>query len=129
MQQGALPRDGPGRRVGREKKSMFKFATGMVMVAVSLFMLHGPRASVSQPLQLPDTNLWQLAMGTEPGAKSGGQSIPAPPPNQSASPGQSTEPGSEEDAEYRAERCACESLMSDARNHCLEYAKLRYGRW
>jgi hypothetical protein len=42
---------------------MFKFAAGMAMVAVSLFMQHGPRASVSQPLQLPDTNLWQLAMG------------------------------------------------------------------
>lgn len=108
---------------------MFKFATGVAMVGVSLFMLHGPRASGPQPSQLADTNVWQLAMGTEPGARPGGQPVPTPQASQLTSPGQSTEPGSEEDVEYRAERCACESLMSDARNHCLEYAKLRYGRW
>jgi hypothetical protein len=108
---------------------MSKFATSIAMVGVSLFMLYGPRASISQPVLPSDTNIGQLAMGTEPGVKSGRQSISVPPPNEIASPGQSGEPGSEEDAEYRAERCACESLVSDARNHCLEYAKLRYGRW
>lgn len=107
---------------------MFKFATGMAMVGVSLFMLHGPRASGPQPVPSPDTHVVQLAMGAELGAKSGGQSAATAPPSELTPSEQSTEPGSEEDAEYRAERCACESLMSDARNHCLEYAKLRYGR-
>ena len=108
---------------------MFKFATGMATVGISLFILHGPRASGPEPVQLLDTNVWQLALGPDTGSKSGGQSIPTSPPNLMASPGQSGEPSSAEDAEYRAERCACESLTSDARNHCLEYAKLRYGRW
>jgi hypothetical protein len=107
---------------------MFKFATGMAMVGASLFMLHGPLASGPPPVPLPHTHGVQLAMGVEPGAKSGGQSAPTAPPSQLTPSEQLMEPGSEEDAEYRAERCACESLMSDARNHCLEYAKLRYGR-
>jgi hypothetical protein len=33
-----------------------------------------------------------------------------------------------EEAEYRMQRDECESLPGDARNHCIEYVKLRFGR-
>lgn len=109
---------------------MSKFATQIAVVGVSLFMLHGPGVSVPQDVeQLPDTNIWQMTMGPDAGARSATQSVPALPPEWVASTGQPAGARSEEEAEYQAERRACEALASDARNHCLEYAKLRYGRW
>jgi hypothetical protein len=107
---------------------MFKFATGMAMVGVSLLMLYGPSASVPEPLQRsPDTNIWPAMMGPDLGGRSATQSVPALPPNRvvlSAHPAATPS----DDAEYRAEQRACEALVRDARNHCLEYARLRYGR-
>jgi hypothetical protein len=108
---------------------MFRFATAMAMVGISLLMLHGPRASVYDPMeQLRDANVWQPTTGPDPGGRSATQLVPAHPPDRVASTGRLAEACDKDNTEYQAERHACESLTGDARNHCLEYAKLRYGR-
>jgi hypothetical protein len=94
----------------------------MAMVAVSLCMLHGPHASVPQSFEpSANTSIWQLTTGPD---AVGTATVPAA--QLVVRSRQQTGAQTEEDAEYRAERRACESLTSDARNHCLEYAKLRY---
>jgi hypothetical protein len=109
---------------------MFKSATAIAMVGVSLCLLHTPRASVPQSFQqFPDTNVGQETTGADLAVKTGTATVPTSPPRRVVGPGQQAEAQTEEDAEYQAERRVCESLTGDARSHCLEYAKLRYRRW
>jgi len=109
---------------------MSKLATGTATVVVAVMMLHGQRAATSQPPSFfLQRSLWQVSMGPDPGGKSGTQLGPTAPRDPVA---WWTRPpsafGNDDEAEYRQERRACESLAGDARNHCVEYAKLRYGR-
>jgi len=107
---------------------MSKLATGTAAVAIAVMMLHGQRTASSQPSPLfPETSIWRVSMGPDPGGKSGTQLAPAPSEHIAWWTSASAS-SNDDEAEYRQERRACESLAGDARNHCVEYAKLRYGR-
>jgi hypothetical protein len=109
---------------------MSKLATGTAAVAIAVMMLHGQRTATSQPSALfPETSIWLVSMGPDPGGKSGTQLAPTPPSEHiSWWTSAASASNKDDEAEYRQERRACESLAGDARNHCMEYAKLRYGR-
>ena len=108
---------------------MSKLATCSAAVIVAVVMLHSQRTATSQPpLSPPDASVWRMSMGPNAGGNSGTQLGPATAGDRVAWWNEnSMSPGKDDDAEYREERNACESLGGDARIHCLEYAKLRYG--
>ena len=98
---------------------MSRFVTGAAAVVVAVMMLHGQRTATSQPSAfLQETISSRVSMSPGPGGEPGTQWWA-----QAASIS-----SNDDEAEYRQERRACESLAGDARNHCVEYAKLRYGR-
>jgi hypothetical protein len=111
--------------VGGEK-TMFKFATGMAMVAVWLFMLQGTRISTqtfTAARHQPGSWLWaqtgeQVWRPVDPDAST----------EQSASPGQSGEPG-RRGRQYRAERCARVSNERRPATIAWSTPQLRYRRW
>ena len=106
---------------------MFKLATGAAVFVASVILLQGQRTATSQLWSLPvDADTWHLSMGPAPGGKSGTQGTADPVSGKQLASATSTLV--DDEAEYRRERSACESLTGDARNHCVEYAKLRYGR-
>jgi len=110
---------------------MSKLVTGTAAIVVAVVvMLYGQPAATSHASAFPpDASLWRVSMGPNPGGKSATQLAPPVARDPLA---WHTEPtsaaGTNDEAEYRQERRACESLAGDARNHCVEYAKLRYGR-
>jgi hypothetical protein len=109
---------------------MSKLVTGTAAVVVAVMMLHGQRTATSQPSAFfPETSIWRVSMGPDPGGNSGAQFRPSAPREPIAwwiRPASAS--SNDDEAEYQQERRACESLAGDARNHCVEYAKLRYGR-
>jgi hypothetical protein len=109
---------------------MSKLVTGIAAVALAVMMLHGQRPATPQPSAfLPATSAWQVSRGPEAGGDSGtqfGAGAPRGPIAWWMRPASAST--NDDEAEYQQERRACESLAGDARNHCVEYAKLRYGR-
>jgi hypothetical protein len=128
---------------------MSKLATLMIAAILGIYIVHGPRAAAvapipdwialtpanaASPAQAPFAHaVLPFAMGPDPGAKSGTQAVPE-------TPDAITDGGflrasariatarSAADAEYQAQLRECDCLDGDARNHCIEYVKLRSGR-
>ena len=109
---------------------MSKLVSGTAAVVVAVMMLHGQRTATSQPSAFfPETSIWRVSMGPDPGGKSATELGPTAPPAPLAWwTGAASASSNDDEAEYQQERRVCESLAGDARNHCVEYAKLRYGR-
>jgi hypothetical protein len=98
---------------------MSKLAIGTAAVAIAVMMLHGQRTATSQPSALfQETSSSRVSMSPRTDGE----------PKTQWWPRAAVTPSNDDEAEYRQERRACESLAGDARNHCVEYAKLRYGR-
>ncbi len=130
---------------------MSRLVTLVVTGILGICIVHGPRgATVSPgsdsialtsataaapsplrplfiPAQLP------LAMGPDPGTNSAARATPARTDATAGTgilrtSGRATFTRNVEKAEYKAQLRECDALDGDARNHCIEYVKLRSRR-
>lgn len=131
---------------------MSRLATLMIAAILGIYIMHGPRAAAispvpdwvalasanasapSSPTQPPFSHaILPLAMGPDPGGKSGTQAAPelrdaiADGGFLRAS-GQPRTAHSAVESEYQMQLRECDRLDGDARNHCIEYVKLRSRR-
>lgn len=77
--------------------------------------------------------VFPLAMGPDPGGKSGTQAIPdgleaGTSIGSARTSGHAAAARNLEEAEYEAQLRECDALAGDARNHCIVYVKLRTER-
>jgi len=130
---------------------MSRLATLVITVILGIYIIYGPLAATVSPVpewivlasataaapapMLPPFAhaVLPLAMGPDPGGKSGTQATPeimdaAMDNGIVRTSASAATTRSVEEAEYKAQLRECDCLSGDARNHCIEYVKLRSGR-
>lgn len=121
---------------------MSKLATLALIAALGFYLVQGPRAAAVSPhaewvalfasthtgpsLSLPGA-AGSVALGPDAAVEDDARSD-ATLPRSNATPGTVGAATNKDDADYKAQREECESLPGDARNHCIEYVKLRFER-
>jgi hypothetical protein len=121
---------------------MSKLATLALIAALGCYLVQGPHAAAvsphaewvalfasthagpSLPLLSPAGS---VALGPAAAGKEDARSD-ATAPRTNATSGTVGAAADKDDADYKAQREECESLPGDARNHCIEYVKLRFER-
>jgi len=121
---------------------MSKLATLALIAALGCYLLQGPRAAAVSPHaqwaalfasthagpSLPQLSpAGSPALGPDAAGKDGVRSD-ATLPRTNATSGTAGAATDQDDADYKAQREECEALAGDARNHCIEYVKLRFER-
>lgn len=125
---------------------MFKGTTWLIFALLGIYIAHGPTGNAlpvmtgwgdaSQSAALEDrfqpvaSSFGLLAMGPDPGGKnSGTQWVPDQREIISAESPIAAKPTAQTSAaELRAQLLECDAVPGDARNHCIEYVKLRASR-
>jgi len=118
---------------------MSRWGTLTILALLGLYLMQGPHAApippqtewagffVSPHLALPFVSA-RDTLAQQPDADAERDRQPDTVSRAGSLPPAAGVSSASDEAEYKARCEECESLPGDARNHCIEYVKLRFGR-